>query len=141
MTSTLESARTLRAFRCGASMQPPARERTEARLRVPGFGVVEFERAFMIEPRRDRAVSRRQAGEIRIAAEGDRKISLLTFDAHPRAGRDRGSVVLHDLDQRAASGPYPELHHDAAPRIGDGVARQHVEFGIEGQIRLFDAYR
>src|SRR3982074_2940333 len=64
MPSTSGRDRALRVLRHDASMHPPARERTEARLWIPGFRVVEFERTFMIEPRRDRAVSRRQAGEI-----------------------------------------------------------------------------
>ncbi len=39
-------------------MQSPTDKRPEVRLRVTGFGVVEFECAFVVEPRRDRAVSR-----------------------------------------------------------------------------------
>ena len=86
-------------------MQSPAHERTEARLRIPDCGVVEFERAFVIGPRRDRAVSRRQPGEISIAVEGDREGAILSLDAHPRTRRDRRSVVLHDFDQCAARSP------------------------------------
>src|SRR6202171_2248644 len=141
MPSTFGGARALRAFRCEASMQPPARERTEARLRVRGLGVIEFESAFPATPCSCRPISRKQARKIRIAVEGDREGALLALDAHQRARRGRESVVLHDLDQRAASGSYPKLHDDAAARIGDGIARQHVELSIEGQIRLFDAYR